>query len=459
MQPIRTTMGTLASILLALVIFTLLSIQLFQLDADKLVKDTSSYVTVASRSILDKDFWAGERPFTIPLVYKLLGLTEGMSSNQQSIAVVTRFQLVFHILSWSTLAVIFFFTMNHSRIAAFFGLFAILLISLSKHISQWNRIVSSESLSTSLFILALALGLYGLHYLQRKKRPRVLGLTTYLVCLIGIHFLYSFTRDTNAYFLLCEAIILVGLSLLARKLAMWARYSVLIIALVLGSIYLLQNAIVNRGQRWFYPFLNVFHSRFLNNRDAYGYFLNAGMPEDKLPIETIREMKRDVFIVHMYNDSRAKDQRLWLLQHGKGVYLSYMISNPASLLAGPVEDARHIISPNSTEYRLQVIPTPLWQEVITSWIYPQSTPFVIISLFLLVAVSILSVSRVGWRFEFIVPWLLILTAFPMFLVVWHGDAIELERHAFQISLQLRLAFWSLVVFLLGSIRVKKQHPS
>ena len=434
MQPIRTTRGPLALILLALVIFTLLSIQLFQLDADKLVKDTSSYVTVASRSILDKDFWAGERPFTIPLVYKLLGLTEGMSSNQQSIAVVTRFQLVFHILSWSTLAVIFFFKMNHSRIAAFFGLFVILSISLSKHVSQWNRIVSSESLSISLFILALAFGLYGLHHLQRKKRPRVLSLAVYLGCLVGVQFLYSFTRDTNAYFLLSEAIILVVVSLLSSRLAKWIRYSVLIIALLLGSIYLLQNAIVNRGQRWFYPFLNVFHSRFLNNRDAYGYFLNAGMPEDNLPIETIQEMKWDVFIVHMYNDSRAKDQRLWLLQHGKGVYLSYMISNPASLLAGPVEDARHIISPNSTEYRLQVIPTPLWQEVITSWIYPQSTPFVIISLFLLITSSIIYNWRGNWRVEYFVPWFLFITASPISLIVWHGDAIELERHAFQISL-------------------------
>jgi hypothetical protein len=147
------------------------------------------------------------------------------------------------------------------------------------------------------------------------------------------------------------------------------------------------------------------------------------------------------------------------MHHGKRVYLSYLISNPALLLAEPLGDLDHIISPDSTEYRSQVIPTPLWQEMLTSWIYPQSTPLVIISLFLLVTASIIYVWRVNWRVEYFVPWLLLVTAFPMGLVVWHGDTIELERHAFQISLQLRIAIWSLVVFLLGSIRAKQRHPS
>jgi hypothetical protein len=286
-----------------------------------------------------------------------------------------------------------------------------------------------------------------------------LDLTIYLACLVGVQFLYSFTRDTNAYFLLFEAIILIGVSLLSRKLAKWARFSILVIALIFGSIFLVQTATLNRSLRWFGPFLHVFHSRLLNNQDAYSYFQNEGMPEDHLDIETVRLMERDEFLVHMLNDSRVKAQRLWLMHHGKRVYLSYLISNPALLLAEPLGDLDHIISPDSTEYRSQVIPTPLWQEMLTSWIYPQSTPLVIISLFLLVTASIIYVWRVNWRVEYFVPWLLLVTAFPMGLVVWHGDTIELERHAFQISLQLRIAIWSLVVFLLGSIRAKQRHPS
>jgi hypothetical protein len=183
------------------------------------------------------------------------------------------------------------------------------------------------------------------------------------------------------------------------------------------------------------------------------------MPEDHLHLETVRQMGRDEFLVHMHNDSRVKAQRLWLMQHGKSVYLGYLISNPALLFAEPWGDLDHIISPDSTEYRSQVTPTPLWQEILSSWIYPQSTPFIIISLFLLVTASIIYAWRVNWRVEYFMPWLLIVTAFPMSLIVWHGDTIELERHAFQISLQLRIALWSLVIILLGSLRAKQRHPS
>jgi hypothetical protein len=39
----------------------------------------------------------------------------------------------------------------------------------------------------------------------------------------------------------------------------------------------------------------------------------------------------------------------------------------------------------------------------------------------------------------------------MMYVVWYGDAIEVERHAFQISLQVRLGLWMLTVLLADAL--------
>src|SRR3712207_6625865 len=58
--------------------------------------DTSVYTALASQPLWSSAFWSGPRPFTVPLVYKLLG------NNIQLIAIV---QSALSVLSWSLLAV------------------------------------------------------------------------------------------------------------------------------------------------------------------------------------------------------------------------------------------------------------------------------------------------------------------------------------------------------------------
>ena len=50
----------------------------------------------------------------------------------------------------------------------------------------------------------------------------------------------------------------------------------------------------------------------------------------------------------------------------------------------------------------------------------------------------------GW----LVPSLLWVTIYPLMLVIYHGDAIELERHSYQLALQLRMGAWIGLIFLL-----------
>jgi len=46
----------------------------------------------------------------------------------------------------------------------------------------------------------------------------------------------------------------------------------------------------------------------------------------------------------------------------------------------------------------------------------------------------------------LVPAFLVASIYPLMFVVWHGDAVEVERHAFQIAYQIRLAVWMAVAF-------------
>jgi hypothetical protein len=54
--------------------------------------------------------------------------------------------------------------------------------------------------------------------------------------------------------------------------------------------------------------------------------------------------------------------------------------------------------------------------------------------------------RSSGRIHTVVPAFLIVSLYPLLFVVWHGDAVEVERHALQIAYQIRLAVWMALAF-------------
>ncbi len=42
---------------------------------------------------------------------------------------------------------------------------------------------------------------------------------------------------------------------------------------------------------------------------------------------------------------------------------------------------------------------------------------------------------------------ILITIYPMLVLNWHGDPFEIARHAEQIAIQFRLAFWLAVLFI------------
>src|SRR5215203_3939452 len=71
-------------------------IEMFAIQEVQTTADTNVYTELASQPLWSSAFWSGLRPFTVPLVYKLLG------NNFQLIAIV---QSALSVLSWSLLAV------------------------------------------------------------------------------------------------------------------------------------------------------------------------------------------------------------------------------------------------------------------------------------------------------------------------------------------------------------------
>ncbi|HLE04356.1 MAG TPA: hypothetical protein VI729_07055, partial [Anaerolineales bacterium] len=206
----------------------------FRLDHESVWKDTQSYAAVAEQSLQTSEFWAGERSFTLPLIYRLLGVNRVTLTLEPLKRAISGFQLLLAVASWTALAVITASALKNRWLGPFtFG--AILGLGLSLDVSLWDRILLTESVATSLFVLMLALCLFGLLRVGNLRWRRSGGRYVYLLGLGAIIILYSFARDTNAFFLaFCAVLMLAGLLLKSVRRRVALRPYVLVASLLLA---------------------------------------------------------------------------------------------------------------------------------------------------------------------------------------------------------------------------------
>ena len=417
----------------------------FRLDHESVWKDTQSYAAVAEQSLQTSEFWAGERSFTLPLIYRLLGVNRVTLTLEPLKRAISGFQLLLAVASWTALAVITASALKNRWLGPFtFG--AILGLGLSLDVSLWDRILLTESVATSLFVLMLALCLFGLLRVGNLRWRRSGGRYVYLLGLGAIIILYSFARDTNAFFLaFCAVLMLAGLLLKSVRRRVALRPYVLVASLLL-ALFVVQNYTSNQGKRWEFPFFNVLHMRIGPDPAAREFFAARGMPADEATIDLLTKPRRGFFAA-LETSQEAQHLVQWVERAGKVTYYRYLLSRPAASLMAPIDRARNLISPLSTEYRADDYSIPIWLGLFSQVFFPLPLAIVLPWLGVLIVAAIILGRIEGLGPEWAIPALLLITVYPMMFIVWHGDAIEVERHAFQISLQVRLAGWMMTAFL------------
>lgn len=152
--------------------------------------DSDSYIFMAGISLFEGQFWTGIRPFTYPLLIKL-----GMGNW----GIFTQFQFMLSLISWLCLAYVVSARLSFCPLRIFsFGF--ILLFSLSTDVILWDRLIQTESVNISIFVLLLSLGL-----IKIGKPSKALDF--FIPALLT---LWAFLRDTNALLLLIIALLTVG---------------------------------------------------------------------------------------------------------------------------------------------------------------------------------------------------------------------------------------------------------
>ncbi len=378
--------------------------------------DTADYVHIASLPVWDPGFLGGGHPFTPPLFYKL-------ASSEPTGA--TALQWTVSVLCWATLA-LFVARAVRSRWLKPVAVGLVLAFSLSAEIIQWDRVMLSESISLSLLALLLACWLWLLEGWSWRKA----------VLLLLIASLWAFARDTNAYAGLMMAGLLV---VLAPFRPAPRRY--LIVAGAFLAIFVAADVSMTAGYRWVAPFLHVLTQRVLPHAARTADFARLGMPLTPSLMRLAEQSPSE----QDWEDPSLEDFRQWLHARGKRSYPRFLLLHPEIVAKEPLGHLGELVSPRLEGYAPPGFLAPLggWMTALT---YP--THPVLLSTLLAAALGVAgSVAiRMRPRPVWVIPLALLLLAYPLAALVWHGDTAEIGRHALQVGVQLRLGLWLLLLF-------------
>jgi hypothetical protein len=381
--------------------------------------DTVTYEQVAALSLWSGRFYTAERGFTLPLLYKLFS-----GADARIVA-----QLVISTVAWLVLAAMVARCIRHPvlRPVAFA---ATLVFSLSTEVILWDALELSESLTFALTALLVAA------WLAVVRRPT----WTRVVLVLVVALLWSFARDTNAYILLLVGAV-AALTVVDRP---WRAQKA---ALAVGCVAIAFATIgsSNAGQRWLQPLRDVVVHRVLTHGALRSYFVAHGL-----------DLRVDWTVSP------------WIHDRARGVYAGYLIRHPGYLLAAPLsgrqqalystqDNAASLLDPSMKSYdndaSHRFLPLPRILERVA---FPRGVALLCV----LTAIVAVAAAVLAWRglatAVWLVPGTILLSTYPHLLVVWHLSGVEVDRHALEAALLLRLALLLLVLLCLDAVLSRRR---
>ena len=421
-----------------MVIFGILKYQIYTLDTYKVWTDTESYIKTSLIPMNQAGFWMGERPFVLPLFYKLFGLDLVNYWDRNFAVIVLAAQSIIGYLVWSFFAYSISrqFSNNLVKMASIVVVFS---LGLGLHNSMWDKLMLSESLSNSFLILIVSLLLLLFSNKEKSKSWRFVLGSFFLVIIIV---LYLFVRDSNATFVFLGGVGGIIWWLIDRQKR---KRSTLIVSSLGILLSLLAVILMNNSTRWWTPLQHAVYDRQSIALSMQEFFKSRGVD---LAAKTSYLRDPQVFGDEPV-ELADKDQ---VLQQVKTIYAKYLLSHPKYSIMQPLPAFKGIMTPLNTEYRYTQKPTPAWVTAITDFFYPKGSWVYLAGIVCLCVCFFLSGRKVTSASGLIL--FLILSVFPLGLLVWHSDTMELDRHAQQFMIQSRIGFWASILLLLDAFITK-----
>jgi hypothetical protein len=392
--------------------------------------------------LFEAEFWSARRPFTVPLIHKLVGLQEAwVVWVQGGLGVVSWLAFAYQLSRWgSALA---------SRVTAFV---LVLLLALSSAVHGWDVVMRSESASLSFMALVMA-GALGLVRATREQRPRAARVHCAVAGVAGVF--AAFARDTNGY-----SLVTLGLF---TAVSVWVcereRFRYRGLALSLAALFAVLLALSTANQeasgRYQNPLMNVIFRRVLPDQEKLTYFAH----ELRMPVDGA-VMSRKGKRVHDDNRFASVSPematfRAWLESEGYSAYQRYLLSHFPSTLAEATHAFPDIASLELEDYVDAAIgPLNRVGNVLLTWVRLAPRAAVVV-LLALAAVGVVALQGNG-RLLAALAALFIANTVLQAYVAYHGDSTEVARHGLTAALFLQLA---LLVSILAVLEFAQERRS
>jgi hypothetical protein len=375
--------------------------------------------------LFEAEFWSARRPFTVPLIHKLVGLSEErVVWLQCALGVVSWLAFAYQLSRWCSAP--------WSRVASFI---LVLLLALSSAVHGWDVVMRSESASLSFMALVMA-GALGLVRATREQRLRAARIHCAVAGLAAVF--AAFARDTNGYSLVTLGAFTVATVWGFERERFRYRGLALSLAGLLVVLLALSTENVKASGRYQNPLMNVIFRRVLPDQEKLTYFTN----ELRMPVDRA-VMSRTGKRVHADNQFASLSPematfRAWLGSDGYSAYQRYLLSHLPSTVAEATRAFPDIAS-LQLDYYVTEATGPLNRvgNVLVTWVRP-APRVALIALLTLAAAGFVAL-RGNERFLAALAGLFLANTVLQVYVSYHGDAMEVERHGLTAALFLQLA--------------------
>ncbi len=376
--------------------------------------DTEDYLRISRTSFTTK--FVSDRPPLIPIIF---GWFSGDGTG------ITWFQFVLSGFCWSYFSITLFSSLKTEWLK-YVAASMVLLIALSKDVFFWNRVLLTESVSLSTFVLALAT------WIRCLRKPDKSNLRI-LVLPAVTSTLWALTRDTNAWALLSISFFTLLACFLSQNKSFFVCATILLI-----TIFGVENYFAEIGGRWKLGLPHVIGKRILTNPDSTQYFVDHGMPMNP-EIARYAGQWGDLPLV------TASEP--WFSTNAKAVYEKYLLSRPLQSLLEPIINWKRLFS-TVYDYSGRSGP-PMLQTVYSRIVYPEVSRLALLILFDLVVCWILFRNKLLFGKEAVLLTFagsVVAASYLVAFVTWHADAMEVTRHSFGFVVQFRMGIWLLCFF-------------
>jgi hypothetical protein len=435
--------------------------------------DSADYLAKAAEPLWSWDFFFGGKAeasgrfFVVPLFYKVVRTVtigakyadlspDGVHCTLSYAPLPTNLtyaQFVFSLLAWLAFALALS-AQCRRRWVSVLAFTAALTLGLSAGVTQWDSIILSESVSTSLFVFLMAM------WISLSD-----GITTNkTVAILVIAIVWSMSREANSLLVapLGVAVLFYGVWYLRSRTLEQRLSGVLGCGLL--AIVVTTFAISAHGDRWVLPLLNVIGRRVLPTPEKLAFFQAHGMPVNPRLLEMSGEYgsgKNFAF----YKAPELAAFRTWLYTQGRRVYARDLLTHPIRSLAEPVADIGEFVCPT-----IYVYWSPGFRPIYTvsryRWLCSAPPALVTVTGSLLIGVGLIAGACWSRRGLDRSRGLSALTAGVMFVgwlpftwLVWHViGGMEIARHEWSGVLMFRVALVLLVACVgdtIGDVRARE----